>query len=265
MLKDKKKIISVLFLILLLFVQAGQLNCVFASADMSGNDTYVRSMGQYSIVIEDGMDLLTDSEEMQLTEYMAPITEYGNVIFATASTTDNVSEAKRMYRQYSGTDSGVIFLIDMGCRQIYIFSDGDIYRKLGTYYATGITDNIYQLATDERYCDCAKEAFSQIEQVLENGDILIPMKYTNNFFMAFAISIIAVYLIAIGIRSNYNTASGGDYKKRRFASRNGDIVFSNVTKVLHAKIYHDSSSSGGGSSGGGGGGGSSGGGGGHGF
>ena len=228
---------------------------------------YSKSMGAYGIYIVDTQELLTDSEKMQLTEYMTPITDHGNAIFVTANSYDAENTAISWYRKFSGTDSGVIFLIDMGCREIYIFSDGEINKKIGKTYALGITDNVYRYATDGKYFECAKEAFSEIYTVLSAGNLLVPMKYINNFFLAFAFSLFFMYLLAAGKRRKYMAVSGSDseYARREAcAKRTESIVFSNVQKVLYDVIYH-SSSSGGDSSGDSSGGGSSGSGGGHGF
>lgn len=235
------------------------------------NPVYSKSMGTYGIYIADTQGLLTDSEKMQLAEYMIPITDHGNAIFVTADSHDVKDTATSWYRKSSGTDSGVIFLIDMGCREIYIFSDGEINKKIGKTYALGITDNVYRYAVDGKYFECAKEAFSEIHTVLSAGSLLMPMKYINNFFLAFAFSLLFMYLFAAGKRRKYMAVSGSnsEYAKREAcAIRTESIVFSNVQKVLYDKIYHDSSnrrSSSGGSSGRGSRGSSSGSGGGHGF
>ena len=215
-----------------------------------------RNMGQYSIYIEDNSGLLTEGEAKQLTEYMEPITDYGNAIFVTDATSSAEATAREYYRKYSGTDSGVIFLIDMGCREIYIFSDGEINKKMGETYAIGITDNVYGYATDAKYFECAKETFKEIETVLSVGTVFIPMRYINNFFLAFAISLVIVYFIAVIPRRVYagnNSAESSEAKKRLDFAKRTELSFTNVSKVLHDVYYSSSSDSGGGgfSSGGG--------------
>ena len=82
----------------------------------------IQAAKNYQIIVNDYEDLLTDQEETNLKEKMAEIAEYGNVAFVSASQYDDTAKyAKSTYRSYFGTDSGLLFLIDMGRRNIWIF------------------------------------------------------------------------------------------------------------------------------------------------
>ena len=216
----------------------------------------------YSIYIQDDMDLLSDREENMLRDDMAPVSEYGNVMFASCSSSDAESAARTIYRDHFSHDSGVIFLIDMGCREIYIFSDGEMYKTLNKKYALSITDNVYRKATAGKYYECASEAYSQMYKVLSNKNIPMPMRYINNLFLALSVAILLMYILAILPR--YRLAGDAGKKKEDFSMRNEGLVFFNINKILYAHTYNPKTR-GSGSFSSGGGGHSSGGGGGHGF
>lgn len=236
---------------------------------------YANETGVY---IVDNEHLLSDSEVKMLTSDMGRIASHGKIIFVTTSSKDAATTAESWYRNIAGKSSGVIFLIDMGCRQIYMFSDGAVYDKLGVYYANGITDNVYSYATNGKYYDCARTAFEQVGTVLEGDSLFIPMKYINSFFLSLSMSILLMYALAVSSRRRYSVFDdeGEDNKLLKYVERHNHVYFYNIQEVLDKVVYHisfsggsssDWSSSGFGGGGGfsGGGGGHSGGGGGHGF
>ena len=217
------------------------------------------------LYLDDGAGLLTEEEEGNLKKTMQQILPYGGCAFVTTS--DNYETAsdyaRSRYRDYFGTASGVLFLIDMNNRRIEIFSDGAIYRVITKNYANTITDNVYTYAKSGDYYTCANEAFLQIRTLLAGGRITQPMKYICNALIA----LIAAFLLQFAfVRSFSKTRKASRSEilgaaKVRFQLRNV-----NATYLGRTKEYSPVSSSSGGHSGGGGGGGhSSGGGGGHSF
>lgn len=146
----------------------------------------------YEVLIEDDAALLSREEEIALSETMKPITAYGNVAFKSVSSNsmDTSSFAKHFYKNYFGSESGTVFVIDMDNRNIWIFSDGKVYRTITKSYANTITDNVYQYATDARYFDCADKAFKQIDTLLEGGRVMQPMKYISNALLSVIIALL---------------------------------------------------------------------------
>ena len=226
--------------------------------------------GGYRIIIDDEEDLLTPEEEKMLEKKMAEVAEYGNVAFVTVSQyEDTGSYAKKLYRSYFGKESGMLFVIDMGRRNIWIYCDGAIYRTIDRAYANTITDNIYRYAKRGEYYDCAMNAFDQATILLKGGRIAQPMKYISNMLIACVCALLVNFFLL--------TLQRGDDEKiiakavPALATTVGVYVVSKkITSSRSRKHveYSGGSSSGGGSSGGGGsggGGGSSGGGGGHSF
>ena len=225
---------------------------------------------EYQIIIDDEEDLLTDAEESMLRVNMMPITNYGNVAFVSVKQySDTGSYAKKLYRSLFGTDSGFLFLIDMGQRNIWIYSDGAIYRVINKAYANTITDNIYRYASRKEYYQCAAKAYEQAEILLRGGRIAQPMKYISNALIALVVALLINFLIlTLQREKDINPSS---MVPAMTTAVGISILAKHKTKsTSHRHVEYESSGGGGGGGysgggGGGGGGGSSGGGGGHSF
>lgn len=228
----------------------------------------------YRVAVEDNAALLSEAEKQALADSLTEITAYGSAAFVTTAE-NNASAAvfaESCYRSLFGTDSGILFLIDMDNRKIYIFSDGAIYKTITKAYANTITDNVYSYATRGDYFGCASEAFSQVLALLRGQKIAQPMKYISNALLA----VIAALFINLGLVSHFTRLQKRGSKEilkhaqKQFTYTKPTAVFTHKSRTYNP-IESDSSgssgggSSSGGSSGGGGGGSSSGGGGGHSF
>ncbi|MBQ3295271.1 MAG: TPM domain-containing protein [Erysipelotrichaceae bacterium] len=228
----------------------------------------ISAASNYRLVIDDREDLLTASEENMLQIKMEKIRQYGNVGFVTVSqfsSTDTYT--KNLYRDLFGRESGMLFVIDMGRRNIWIFCDGAIYRIINKSYANTITDNVYRYATKGQYYDCAYNVFDQAETLLEGGRISQPMKYISNALIALVLAILGNFIFLV-IQRGESIANPDTIAKAMSSGVAVGIVSKVMTKSKKSR-HVESSGGGGGSSGGGGGGGggggSSGGGGGHSF
>ena len=238
---------------------------LICKADCCAQTYYTNSDTGYRVEIEDDAGLLTSEEISQLASSMEDITEYGNVAFKSVSynASSASSFAKSHYRNLFGQKSGTLFLIDMDNREIYIFSDGRVYRAINKSYALSITDNVYRYASAEQYFKCADSAFSQMFTLLEGGRILQPMKYINNALLAMILSLLFTFAW-VCIYSGQNKPTDAQLMKKIHKSLS---LTPPVAVCTHkTKTYSPQSSDSGGSGGSsGGGGGSSGGGGGHSF
>ena len=222
----------------------------------------------YCIILEDDAQLLGSREQEELVAAMRTVTAYGNAAFKSISANaySAASFADDYYHGLFGTESGTLFLIDMDNRELYLFSDGAIYRTIGKSYADTITDNVYRYASDGDYYLCASRAFEQIGAVLAGEKIAQPMKYISNALLAFILAALLNYFLARSLSRSSKPGTG-----EILGSISTRFDFQNPRKILtsQTKVYDppSSSSSGGGHSGGGGrsggGGGHSGGGGGH--
>ena len=201
----------------------------------------------FEVYLEDGADLLTDEQETSLVEYMTPITAYGNCAFdtttAAGSSSYNYTDAN-----YRGIleESGTLFLIDMGNREIHLFSGGKIEKTVTPSYANSITDNIYTYASDGDYYTCAVKAFTQTRTLLEGGRIAQPMRYISCAFLALIIAFLICYFI---VRAKARNKKSPQYEVMKAAAISAAV---GGTAAAVTKRVRHSSSSGGGSHGGGG-------------
>ena len=227
---------------------------------------YAESKGE--LIIDDRENLLSDAQEELLRQKMEPITAYGGVAFVTDRqySRDTGDYAETLYRSYFGRNSGTLFLIDMGQRNIWIFSDGAIYRTITKAYANTITDNVYRYATRGDYYGCAAEVFDEMLVLLEGGRIAQPMKYICNAFIALILGLLSNFIYLLIQRSRPKTNSS-DAVAAMTSAVGVSVIARDLVKSHRSRHVESSGGGGGGggSGGGGGGGGSSGGGGGHSF
>lgn len=254
------KLTVFLTLSFLLFAFTPALNARAASPSFTNPDT------GYDVIIDDEADLLSEEEESLLAQTMQQITSFGHAAFKSVSynSYSASSFAASYYHELFGSQSGTLFLIDMDNREIYIFSDGSIYRTVTSGYAKTITDNVYRYASNGNYYDCANEAFLQIHRLLSGSKIAQPMKYISNTLLALILAALINYFLAMFLSG---TAKPSKAELLGSISSGFKLTDPYTTKTHQTKTYSPQSSGSSGSSshggGGGGGGHSSGGGGGH--
>ena len=190
---NKKKVLFILTLIILLSFSVS----VYAKTDYikAQAPCYTNEATGYKVYIDDYADYLSPDEEVMLIEDMKPITEYGNVAFL--SYTDSTkgalgrigSDTLSYYLNNQGSfDSGVVFSVNPS--DIYIYSEGAMYKIIDKKYAYTITDNIYKEAKDDNMYNCSVHCYSLIKKVLEGQRIAQPMKYTCNILLGLMFSIL---------------------------------------------------------------------------
>lgn len=224
----------------------------------------------YKLEIHDDASLLEDTQLHALVKDMKGLVKYGSVGFFTTNIEYRSTSAlahdlydKYLWKQSSAEESGTIFLIDMEQRNIYIYSNGVIYKTITNAYANTITDKVYKYASDADYYRCAKEVFDSELTLLEGRKIAQPMKYASNIFLAAALAILINYLL-VKLFSRAKSPSESEMLASIAATQRMNHV--DVQFERESKTYSPRSSSGSGGGGGhSGGGGSSGGGGGHSF
>lgn len=224
----------------------------------------------YKLEIHDDASLLEDTQLHALVKDMKGLVKYGSVGFFTTNIEYRSTSAlahdlydKYLWKQSSAEESGTIFLIDMEQRNIYIYSNGVIYKTITNAYANTITDKVYKYASDADYYRCAKEVFDSELTLLEGRKIAQPMKYASNIFLAAALAILINYLL-VKLFSRAKSPSEAEMLASIAATQR--MNHADVQFERESKTYSPRSSSGSGGGGGhSGGGGSSGGGGGHSF
>ena len=146
----------------------------------------------YKVFIDDSASLLSDSEEEALFTDMEKLAPYGNIGFLSISqsTSSEQSLAESYYVSNFGKTEGVLFMINMGTRQITLraFSTVSGVDLIDSDRVDSILANVYRYAHNGDYYRCAKVAFDQSYEVISGKTIFEPMKIASNAILAFAIS-----------------------------------------------------------------------------
>jgi len=176
----------------------GQLSC-YGKEPEEENPAYVNPDTGYQVWVEDEAGLLTGEELSDLSQVMEGITAYGNAAFVTIDQNGSSTEAfaGSYYMDRFGTDSGTVFVIDMDNRNIWIQSDGAVWKVITTANANTVTDNVYRYASKGDYYGCAREAFEEMEKLLKGQRIARPMKYISNALLAMILALLANYGLVI--------------------------------------------------------------------
>lgn len=218
---------------------------VYAQGAAQSDDIDTTSV--YSAQVMDEADLLTDGQESRLLERMQAITPYGNALFVSSNAVSGSTGeyAKNRYLSTFGEQSGIIFLIDMVNREIYIYSHKEMFRVVTRNNAYTITDNVYTYATNGDYYMCASLVFSQVQDLLEGEEINRPMKHVSNLLLAIIFSVLLNYWL-MRKTSKVKELDLEDLLK------GSEVRFHmDEPKFLFVKQERERRSSGGGSSGGG--------------
>ena len=213
----------------------------------------------YYVLIEDNEELLTGREREKLLDDMKAVTEYANAVFLTEepkAASDDESQAHDYSDEYYddefGNDDGVMLIVDMGNRLLYITGHGDAQKVITNSYAREVTDNIYTYAKNGDYYGCAKTAFGQMYALLNGQKIARPMKLITSLLLGLILAVMTNFII-VRAANTARVPSKDEMLKGLYCQcrlNNPQMVLTNTTKV-----YDPPSSSGGGGGRGGGGGG----------
>lgn len=216
---------------------------------------YVNEENNYKVLLDDAAELLSETEIQKLVENMKGLTKYGTVAFATTDSWSQSTEkfAKYFCEAYIREDEGVVFVIDMYNRYIWMYPVGKNMEKvLSDDYCTLITDNVYTYATDKKYYKCAKEAFSQAETLLSGHRIAEPMRWISNGLLALVFAFLINFIIVKCVSASKKASNREvlDSLPHSCRVKNINVALTNVTKKYSPR---SSKGGGGGRSGGGGG------------
>ena len=243
-----KKVKYLLFtLILLISLQPTFSNAVTAESNSTNNN--------YSIIIEDDADLLTEIEEQQLRTQMELLTKFGHVMFKTTDTANGTSSLRYIQNYYYsklGNRSGVAFYIDMNKRQVCACATGGLDNIITSSKCDTIMDNVYTYARKGDYYSCAKETFNQMDRLLNGGKIAESMKYYCNAILSIMISLFVSYGFFMLISGNRKVSKKELINECMISLEHSPIeVAKTGSHRVYSPISDSSSSGGGGSSGGG--------------
>ena len=103
---------------------------MLSSVALADSKVYQNSETGYVVRIVDDANLLSYEEEEKLVEDMKPVTKHGNAAFVSVY---NYDSSTRTYAENHADgligSNGTLFLIDMGRREIYIYSQGAVWGK----------------------------------------------------------------------------------------------------------------------------------------
>ena len=147
--------------------------------------------------IFDEARLFSDDDRKEIFEAMDRVSQFGTVGGYTtySSGGSTASKASKFYDRYYGSESGVLFVIDMDERVIYIESDGYIGSFITRGKARTITDNVYKYASHEDYKTCSVEALSQVLDIMEGRRISERMGLISSIIIALMLGTLANFLL----------------------------------------------------------------------
>lgn len=270
MVKKKVLLLPLFFLILLSFA-----TLAFANTEL----------------VFDEASLFSETEKVELQEHASRLIEQYQMDIRIVTTNDSEGKSAGQYASdfydqhgfgYEGTADGILYLIDMDNREVYIFTRDRIVDYFPDSTVEQILDYVYPYLTDEAFGESAKAFLVDLERTMEAG---IPESefegsspsggyshsdgYTSTatsssdgellkellLYLAIAI---AIGVISVGVMAMYNrgrsTTTANTYlQSNTFAVTNKMDRHYN-TRVTQQKIQRNTNSGGGGSFSGGGGG-----------
>ncbi|MCM1024436.1 MAG: TPM domain-containing protein [Prevotella sp.] len=222
--------------------------------------------------VVDEADLLTDSEEQSLEEYINGIIEKHDFGYDVAVVTVNSTDGKSAeayaddyydYNNYGydGAGSGLLLLVDMGGRSWYISTNGKGINAFTDYGISQIGDKVTYYLSDGYYYNAFAEFADQADSYIkkyENGGKAYdvdnkPKNYGQMFLVSLVSGAVVALIVCLCMKSQLKTAV------RQTAAqvyiKNGSMRVNNSRDIF---LYHttsrtkiESDSGGGGGHGGG--------------
>ena len=200
--------------------------CVLAAILLTGCGSHQKPATEGSIHIQDDANLFSVEELAFLRIDCKALTEYGNVGVYTT------------YDSWFGTSSGILFVIDMSNREIYIETDGYIGDAVTPAKARSITDNVYRLASRREYKECVSEAFEQAKALVEGRRIAEPMKYASNAVIAVLLGLLINFIVLRMLNRKKEVSvkelTDANRGNATFNGRSVTVVSRHVTVIRHS-------------------------------
>lgn len=148
----------------------------------------------------DYADLLTTEEENSLKDHAEMFEKYElSVVYLTISDAlgkTSQEYADEFYDDHHYHEDGVLFLINMNNREMYISTAGRSIDILTDEMLDGILDDSYQYAVGGRYYDCLKEMGRQTCLILENN-INVPLGIHRTALVAVPLGLIIGVIVLV--------------------------------------------------------------------
>ena len=156
--------------------------------------------GTNQVIIQDDAGLFTQDEIRQLTAVMSESLTYGHMLLVTTEDNpyyDSYTYADQIYLEKVGAKPGIIFLIDLDERVLWLSAMDGLDYTLSDYDCEIITDNVYTYASQGNYFKCAERVFSQVRDALIGKYVPKPMKYICNLLISLLLALILNAVIAM--------------------------------------------------------------------
>jgi len=211
------------------------------------------SANKNMIHVYDEAQLLTDAEERELQLFAAGYESKGiAVVFLTIDDAQGYSSmtySDDFYDTHAFGTDGVLFMIDMDNREVYINTVGRCIGWL-EYQIDEILDETYIYAGEGRYYTCLKETSRLACKVIDaklNPLFALPQYGLVIILVAAGITLIVVLVLLAKHRSSNVVIQASRYMERGFKVKSRDEVFLGCRdEVLYGYYRQDTSSSGGG-------------------
>ncbi len=220
--------------------------------------------------VTDGAGLLTDAQRADLLEAVTEAEQQTGWNLYAVTTLDAGGKSAQAYADdffdaSSDNESGVVLLIDMDNREIYISTAGEAIRYLTDRRIDTILDNAYGYVSDGDYANCFSEMLNGVTRAyeqgipdgqynydVETGKISVYRSVTPlEAVIAVLVALVAGIGVFAAIVGRYRLKFGGyTYDCHRFGSVNitdeKDVLVNTV--VTHRRIPKNTGGSGGGGS-----------------
>jgi uncharacterized protein len=162
------------------FLTAGVLGIFLSGTAFaaSGEDAYRMAEGTENYAdVYDMADLFTDEEEQQLSGQAQTLSEKMKMEAVIVTTEENSDSAQVFADGFyteggfgTGSDhSGILFLIDMDNRELYISTTGQMIRYMTDSRIEDVLDDVYGYASDADYYGAASAFLADTETCYANG------------------------------------------------------------------------------------------------
>lgn len=250
-----KKILSILFLLVLMFTFFAPINAQAVSYEYTYEHVY------------DHADLLTDSEEQKLSEIAKELGSSHNVrvVFLTYDNAEGKSAmvyTDDFYDHIHYNIDGILFAIDMDNREMYINTVGSCINALTDAERESVYDSTAHYVSSEKYYDFFEKSSKYAFKKMVKGGVVdeygTPQVTDERWWLPDLTSIVItiivmliVLVVSLGIHNKANKKiSATNYVAKdgyRVINRNERFVRTYET-VQHGYYRQSSSSGGGGSS-----------------
>lgn len=200
----------------------------------------------------DYADLLTASEEAALRKHAEKFEKYNiSVIYLTTDDAEGKSStaySDDFYDNNNFRPDGVLFMIDMDNREIYINTVGECIRLISNERIYNVLDACYVHASNGEYALCLSRMGKSICTELENhyNPLLGTFRFSlvTLFIMATVTIIIVATLVSKHQRAN-KTISASHYIGSAFEVKNRNVVYMGCRKEVIPDYYAPSNQGGG--------------------